>query len=82
LERLLRFPSRPPEYRAGRGQRPFLTSLRGLGAPCGLSAFIAALAGVLGPGWPHAAEPLETEALKARELLAVKYSRDEWSLRR
>ena len=82
LERLLRFPSRPPEYRAGRGHRPFLTSLRELGAPCGLSAFIAALAAVLGPGWPRAAEPLEAEALKARELLAAKYSRDEWNLRR
>ena len=82
LERLLRFPSRPPEYRAGRGHRPFLTSLRELGAPCGLSAFVEALASVLGPDWPRAAKPLETEALKARELLAVKYSRDEWNLRR
>jgi lipoate-protein ligase A len=82
LERLLRFPSRPPEYRAGRGHRPFLTSLRELGAPCGLSAVVQALAGVLGPGWPPAAEPLESEALKVRELLAAKYSRAEWNLRR
>lgn len=81
LERVLAFPSRAPDYRAGRGHRAFLTSLKELGAPAGLEDFARALAGVLGD-LDRADAPQPDESAKASELLAEKYSRAEWNLRR
>ncbi|MCW8131020.1 MAG: lipoate--protein ligase family protein [Planctomycetota bacterium] len=81
LERVLAFPSRAPDYRAGRGHRAFLTSLKELGAPAGLEDFAPALAGVLGD-LERADAPQPDESAKASELLAEKYSRAEWNLRR
>lgn len=81
LERVLAFPSRAPDYRAGRGHRAFLTSLKELGVPCGLDAFAQALAGTLGT-LERLDAPQADESAKASELLAEKYSRAEWNLRR
>jgi lipoate-protein ligase A len=82
MERLLRFPSRVPDYRGQRGHREFLTSLRALRVPPDLSTFAESLATVLGPDLNRAQEPAEMELRRAREFLETKYSRDEWNLRR
>lgn len=81
LEKVLRFPTRPPEYRAARGHRAFLTSLRGLGAPHTMHAFAQAMAAAIQAGTP-AAHPEPAELSKAAALLADKYARAEWNLRR
>ena len=82
LERLLKFPSRPPEYRGARGHREFLTSLRELGLLFDLQEFTAALRQALGLSAELAQAPTAAEAACASRLLAEKYSRDEWNLRR
>lgn len=82
IETLLRFPSRPAGYRTGRDHRAFLISLKELGAPCTLAAFAEALAEELGPRWRREQQPRAHEAARAGELLAEKYSRKEWTLRR
>jgi lipoate-protein ligase A len=86
---LLRFPSKVPDYRAGREHASFLTSLR----THGLSEEIESLVqGLLN----HAATlqspqssdilletlPRPAELERAKILLAEKYSRAEWNLRR
>ncbi|MBI3832303.1 MAG: lipoate--protein ligase family protein [Planctomycetes bacterium] len=82
MERLLKFPSRAPDYRAGRGHRAFLTSLKDLGAPSDLASFAAALRKQLKEPVQDAAGPSAAEAARAKQLFAEKYSQPEWNLRR
>lgn len=81
LARVLRFPTRAPDYRAGRDHRAFLTSLKELGAPDGLADFTQALRTELGRV-EDTAEPNPDERATARRLLAEKYAQDSWNLRR
>jgi len=80
IECVLKFPSRPPDYRAGRSHREFLTSLKELGLPHTLEAFGDALKTTVNS--TLATEALPTELARMRELADKKYSRDEWNLRR
>jgi lipoate-protein ligase A len=82
IEQLLAFPSRAPDYRAGRTHRQFLISLRELGAGWDPHALAAALAAVLGKQAQEEPEPLPAELAKARQLAGTKYARDRWNLRR
>jgi len=82
LERLIRFPTRPPAYRGERSHREFLTSLADLGAAHDLAAFAASLGGVLGHVGAPAAAPTEEESRRAERLCTTKYEREEWNLRR
>jgi lipoate-protein ligase A len=82
LEQVLRFPTRAPDYRAGRGHRDFLISLRDLRAPCDLGSLVEALSAALGAKAGRNVAPREEELARARELLEEKYSRPEWNLRR
>lgn len=81
LAKLLRFPTRSPDYRAGREHRAFLTSLKELGAPSGLADFAQALRAELG-AVEEAAEPTAAERATAQRLHAEKYAQDSWNLRR
>ncbi|MCK6471215.1 MAG: lipoate--protein ligase family protein [Planctomycetes bacterium] len=81
LARVLRFPTRSPDYRAGRDHRAFLTSLKELGAPKGLADFTKALCAELG-AVEDAAEPTAAERSAAQRLLKEKYAQDSWNLRR
>lgn len=81
LERLLRFPSRPPLYRGGRPHRDFLTSLHQLNAPCDLTALAEAMASELGTV-TIPAEPSAKECEEAHVLWMEKYTRPSWTLRR
>jgi lipoate-protein ligase A len=81
LEQLLRFPSRPPIYRAGRSHRDFLTSLEQLNVPHDLASMAQALAGELG-AQDIPPEPNATELGMAMTLLAEKYALPSWTLRR
>lgn len=82
LARLLRQPSKPPDYRAGREHRAFLTSLREQGTPYSLAAFAAALTGVLGGVADQRAAPTAEEQQRAGQLVAEKYGSPAWNLRR
>lgn len=81
IDGLLRFPSSAPDYRAGRGHREFLTSLRELGAPSGLDAFSQAMAVRTGATAIESA-PSASEAERAAKLLVEKYGTRQWNLRR
>lgn len=82
MARVLRYPSRAPEYRAGRGHSAFLTSLREQGAPDDLPALAQGLARVLASGTGLEENPLPEEQRRAAKLLAEKYGTAEWNLRR
>lgn len=82
MERVLKFPSRPPDYRGGRGHRAFLTSLKDLGTPSDLASFAAALRKQLKEPVQVASEPSAAEAARAMQLLDEKYSQSTWNLRR
>ena len=82
IERLLRFPSSIPEYRAGRGHREFLTSLAECNAPHSFDSFAAGLAAFLPEDTLTETVPSSEESKRAQILLAEKYSRDEWHFRR
>ena len=82
MERLLKFPSVPPEYRAGRGHREFLTSLKECGVPTDFDSFAHELAKHLPSDIMVERSPSADELKRAKELLNEKYSRDEWNLRR
>lgn len=81
LARVLHFPTRSPDYRAGREHRDFLTSLKELGAPNGLADFTQALRSELG-AVEDAAEPSAAEHETAQRLRSEKYVQDSWNLRR
>ena len=81
IERLLHFPSSIPDYRAGRGHREFLTSLRECGAPFDLETFTAELAKQL-PSDTITSGATEEEIRRADVLLNEKYTRDNWNFRR
>jgi len=79
---VLPFPSSVPEYRAGRGHREFLTSLKEQGAPCDLDSFRDSLLTVL-PGAIECADAATAvEQQRAAELLEEKYTREDWNFRR
>ncbi|HLX62635.1 MAG TPA: biotin/lipoate A/B protein ligase family protein [Planctomycetota bacterium] len=82
MERLLKFPSMPPEYRAGRGHRGFLTSLKECGVPFDFETFAQELAKHLPSDIMVERSPSADELKRAKQLLDEKYSRDEWNLRR
>lgn len=82
LERLIRFPTRPPEYRGGRSHRAFLTSLAAERAKHDLPAFAEALAAELGREWQRTVEPVREEWARANDLCLRKYDLPEWNLRR
>jgi lipoate-protein ligase A len=82
IDRLLRFPSSIPDYRAGRGHREFLTSLAECNAPHAFEIFAAGLANFLPCDTIMEAAPSSEELKRAQVLLAEKYSRDEWHFRR
>ncbi len=82
IDRLLRFPSSIPDYRAGRGHRDFLTSLKESNVPYQFEKFAAKLATFLPSDTITSDVPSEEELKRARVLLDEKYSRDEWNLRR
>jgi lipoate-protein ligase A len=70
MERFLTMPSRQPDYRAGRPHARFLTNL---------DVPASAIQGALRACWSaHAPLPLTPDC---RQLVAQKYSRDEWNLR-
>ena len=82
LARLLRYPSKAPDYRLNRGHRGFLTSLRENGAPYDLNSFAAGLPPVLGSDINIERAPTTGELKQAAQLARDKYSRPEWNLRR
>ena len=82
IERLLHFPSSIPDYRAGRGHREFLTSLRECGAPHDRETFARELAKFLPEDTILSAKPSDAESERARVLLAEKYGREDWNFRR
>jgi lipoate-protein ligase A len=89
ISRLLHFPSSVPDYRAGRAHRAFLTSLKEQGLPHDLSSLVEGLstaAQLLSreplSGILMVKEPRQEEAARAQSLLAEKYAKDEWNLRR
>ena len=82
LERLLRFPSRVPDYRAGRQHRDFLTSLKENEAPFDLAAFGSGLLSVLSYGINSEDRPSQNELALTEKLFGDKYARSEWNLRR
>jgi lipoate---protein ligase len=79
---VLRFPSKVPEYRAGRAHRDFLTSLAEQSAPLTLEAFRDSLLKVLPAPVECTQQPSSLESIRAAELLSEKYGRDEWTFRR
>ena len=81
LERLLRFPSRPPIYRAGRSHRDFLSSLAKLNAPHELPSLAQAMVGELALS-DIPTEPTLEECDRAQTLLAEKYALPSWTMRR
>ena len=82
LGRLLRFPSRVPDYRSGRDHRSFLTSLRENEVPYDLPRFAEGLRTVFdGPG-NFAAQPSPDEQSRAGNLLKEKYANPAWNFRR
>lgn len=82
LERLLRFPSRPPGYRERRSHRAFLTSLAESGVKYDLPMFATTLSGVLGLEWARTSVPADDEMRRAQDLCERKYGLAEWNLRR
>jgi len=89
ITELLRFPSRIPDYRAGRDHRGFLTSLKELGLPHDLNSLTRgiangtqALSRAPDSGIMMKVQPLPAEIDRARVLLHEKYSRSDWNLRR
>lgn len=82
LERVLKFPSRAPEYRQDRGHRAFLTSLQELGAPTHVTSFVQVLRSTLGPEAALSTEPTPEETARAHELFLAKYAQADWNLRR
>ncbi len=82
IERLLHFPSSIPEYRAGRGHREFLTSLKDCGAPFAFDLFGQTLAKFLPADTIVSSAPSEDELRRAAILAQEKYERDDWNLRR
>lgn len=82
MTRLLRFPSKSPDYRAGRGHRSFLTSLRENGAPHDLASFTEAMAAALPSDAARSGAPNEEEVRRASRLTNEKYGNAAWNLRR
>ena len=82
MARLLRFPSKAPDYRAGRDHRAFLTSLKENGAPHDLKSFLEGLAAALTCGNAMEPMPAAAELARAEQLVAEKYGNPEWNLRR
>jgi lipoate---protein ligase len=82
LARLLPYPSKPPEYRAGREHRAFLTSLRENKAPSDLASFCEGLASALPSDIVIEQMPKPDELARARQLLREKYASPEWNFRR
>jgi lipoate-protein ligase A len=87
LERYLAFPSRVPDYRAGRGHRDFLVSLEELGAPTDRETFAAALhvalaLTVTADDLELASAPTAAEWEEAQRLRKEKYTQAAWNRRR
>ncbi|MEI6233485.1 MAG: biotin/lipoate A/B protein ligase family protein [Planctomycetota bacterium] len=82
IERLLRFPSSIPDYRAGRGHREFLTSLKECGAAFDFETFARELVAFLPTGTELTSVPSDEEMSRACDLVSEKYGRDEWNFRR
>jgi lipoate-protein ligase A len=82
LERLIRFPTRPPTYRGERSHREFLTSLSEAGVKHDLIAFAASLGAVLRGSNITSETPTDEESRRADRLCETKYGRAEWNLRR
>lgn len=82
MSAVLPFPSSVPEYRAGRGHREFLTSLKEQGAVYSLEAFRDSLLTVLPGDVECANAATAVEMQRAAELQEEKYNRDEWNFRR
>lgn len=87
--KLLRFPSKPPDYRGKRDHRSFLVSLRELKVSSTTAAFREALREVLRKEaesreeepWAIS-EPLPEELRRAEKLYREKYGTTAWNLRR
>jgi lipoate-protein ligase A len=82
IARLLRHPSSVPEYRGGRDDRAFLTSLHEQGAPHDLASFAEGFAQTLGCGIHRSGAPSAEEQQRAARLLVEKYDNPAWNLRR
>jgi lipoate-protein ligase A len=73
IGRYLRPPERQPAYRAGRDHAAFVTTL-----PAAVADVRERVAAAWGPSGAYPDPPLD----RVRELVAEKYGRDEWNLRR
>ena len=73
MEKVLRFPSRRPEYRRDRGHRNFLTTLPAAVRP----SLVAALGGAWNVSGPLEGFPFDA----VQELVAGKYSQPSWNLK-
>jgi len=82
MERVLKFPTRAPEYRQDRGHRAFLTSLKELGVPSDLTSFVQMLRAALSTVTAVVTDLSHGEKTKVHELFASRYSRENWHLRR
>ena len=82
LSGLLRYPSKAPDYRAGRDHRSFLTSLKDLQVHYDLDAFAAALVSILGSSVAIEREPSKEEMNRAQQLVEEKYGNETWNFRR
>jgi lipoate-protein ligase A len=82
IEKLLRFPSSVPDYRAGREHRAFLTSLRELNAPYELDSFSKILLKHLSSDKLDLSSASVDEMSRAERLFLEKYGSDAWNFRR
>ncbi len=82
LSDVLAFPSRTPDYRAGRDHRTFLTSLRDLNLQFDLPSFVEAFHGCMNSNAVWSENPQAAELEEAALLLEQKYSQLSWNLRR
>jgi lipoate-protein ligase A len=73
VARYLRPPERQPDYRGGRDHAAFLATL-----PIGVSELRGRVVAAWGPAGAYPDPPVG----RVRELVAEKYGRDEWNLRR
>ncbi|MFH0939988.1 MAG: biotin/lipoate A/B protein ligase family protein [Planctomycetota bacterium] len=82
MTRLLRFPSKTPDYRAGREHRAFLTSLKENNAPCDLKQFAEGLTAALTCDKAIETLPTAAELVCVEQLMKEKYGNSAWNLRR
>ena len=82
IARLLRFPSKVPDYRSGRDHRAFLTSLREQRLPHDLNFFTNQLLETLPSDIFVVSEATSDEQQRAARLRDEKYGTREWNLRR